>query len=243
MPLWFLGVYAAVVALVPVTIQWHRKHPVRTLVAMAAVLVVVDVIRFAGHAETIGDANTLFVFAFVHQLGYAFGDGTLASWSRRCHGGMVAGAVAVLSILTIFGPYAHSMVAVDSERISNMMPPNACIAALGVLQAGLALLVRPALNRWLGRRGAWKLVVRINAIAMTIFTWHMTAYVIAVGVARGFGVRLLAHRTWTSWLERPLCLPLPAVILAGLVVLFFRYERIMSPRDENGRRAPHGARA
>jgi surface polysaccharide O-acyltransferase-like enzyme len=244
-PLWFLGVYAAVVALVPVTVRWHERRPGAALAGLAAAVAIVDVIRFRYGVEMVGYANTLFVFLFVHQLGYAFGDGTLVRWSRRAHVAMVAAAASVLAVLTTCGPYGHSMVAVPSDHISNMMPPNACIAVLGVLQAGLALLARPALNRRLARRGPWKLVVRVNAIAMTVFTWHMTAYVLAVGAAHVFGIGLLARPTASWWMQRPLWLALPGVFLAGFVAIFARYEHanVVSVADGHGRRARRGASA
>ena len=182
-------------------------------------------IRFVLPFGVAGYANVLFVFLFVHQLGYWYGDGTLTRCSRRVHWCMVGGAVAVLAILTTCGPYPVSMVTVNSESGSNMLPPTVCIAVLGVLQAGLALLLRPALNRLLARRGPWKVVVSANAFAMTVFTWHMTAYVLAVGFLRLFGVGLVAQPTVGWWLERPVWLLVPGCFLAALIAIFSRFER------------------
>ena len=64
---------------------------------------------------------------------------------------------------------------------------------------------------------------------MTIFTWHMTAYVIAVGVMSVFGVGLMHHATAAWWYERPLWLLLPGVILAGLIAVFGRFETSNPP--------------
>jgi hypothetical protein len=116
------------------------------------------------------------------------------------------------------------MVAIRGEGVSNMFPPNACIAALGVFQSGLALVVRPALNRWLQRRRPWKVVVSANAVAMTVFTWHMTAYVAAIALVHVLGGTLLSQPTATWWLQRPLWIALPGVFLAGLITLFARFE-------------------
>ena len=69
--------------------------------------------------------------------------------------------------------------AVEGGRISNMFPPNVCIAAR-CLPGRVALLLRPTLNRWLARRRPWKVVVAANSVAMTVFTWHMTAFVLAM---------------------------------------------------------------
>jgi len=164
------------------------------------------------------------VFMFVHQLGYFFGDGTLTRASRCTHIAMVFGAIAALAVLTTFGPYPVSMVTVQSETGSNMMPPTLCIAVLGILQAGLAMLVRPALNRWLRERRPWKVVVAVNTVAMTIFTWHMTAWVLAMGVLQLLGGHLLGHASTAWWMQRPLWVLLPGVFLAGLIAIFGRVE-------------------
>ena len=165
----------------------------------------------------------MFVFLFVHQIGYWFGDGTLTT-SRRPAVLLALAGLGALIALTTFGPYAHSMVAVEGGEISNMMPPNACIAALGVFQAGLALLLRPYLNRRLANPATWKIVIAVNAIAMTVFAWHMTAYVMAVGAWRVLGHTLLADATEAWWLQRPVWLLLPGVFLAVLVQIFRRFE-------------------
>ena len=43
--------------------------------------------------------------------------------------------------------------------MSNMYPTTACIALLALFQVSIAMLVRPAINRWLERRAAWRGVV------------------------------------------------------------------------------------
>ncbi len=223
-PLWFLGTYAAVVLVAPITLRLHERAPLRTLLAMAAIVLWVDLLRFGLDAGAIGFANLLFVFVFVHQLGYFYGDGTLTRCSRRAQWGLTLGGLGALVLLTTVGPYEHSMVAVQGGEMSNMFPPNACIAALGVFQAGLALLLRPSLNRWLAHRRPWKAVVAANAVSMTVFTWHMTALVMAIGVFQLVGGTLLEQPTAGWWLQRPLWVLLPGVFLAGLIGLFARFE-------------------
>ena len=115
------------------------------------------------------------------------------------------------------------MVSVDGEAGSNMLPTTACIAVLGVLQAGLALLARPYLNRLLARRGAWKVVVSANAVSVTVFTWHMTAWVPAMEALRLASVGLLSRPTATWWLERPLWLVAPGAALLLPIKIFARY--------------------
>jgi fucose 4-O-acetylase-like acetyltransferase len=223
-PLWFMAVYGTVVALAPLIIRLHERSRGGALAVLGAGVVLVDTVRFSFGIDAIGFINILVVFAFVHQLGYFYGDGTLTRCSRRVHWALALGGFGALAVLTTFGPYARSMVAMDGEAISNMMPPNVCIAALGVFQAGLALLLRPALNRLCQRRKPWKLVVAANATAMTVFAWHMTAYVLAVGTVALLGHRLRDHVSVGWWAERPLWLLLPGAFLAGCIALFGRFE-------------------
>jgi hypothetical protein len=223
-PLWFLGVYTAVVLLTPLTMRRHERAPSRTIAAIGGLVALVDLVRFVTGIDAIGMANVLLAFLFVHQLGFFYGDGGLTRCSRRVHWAMAGGAVVVLLALTTFGPYPISMVTVDGEAGSNMLPTTVCIAVLGVLQGALALLLRPALNRWLARRRPWKAVVLANSMAMTVFTWHMTAYVIAVGIMSILGVGLMHHATEAWWYERPVWLLLPGAILAALIAIFGRFE-------------------
>jgi hypothetical protein len=67
-------------------------------------------------------------------------------------------------------------------------------------------------------------VVAANAVAMTVFCWHMTALVAFVGVAQAAGVRLGDEATASWWLTRPLWLAGPAALLALLMAAFARFE-------------------
>jgi peptidoglycan/LPS O-acetylase OafA/YrhL len=223
-PLWFLGVYSAVVALAPLTLSLHQRAPLRTLFGLALLVASVDIIRFAAGDSAIGFANGLLVFLFVHQLGYFYGDGSLIRLGRRAHWAITLGGLGAVVALTNLGPYPHSMVAVQGESVSNMFPPTACIAALGVFQAGLALLLRPTLNRWLSRRRPWKVVVAANSVSMTVFAWHMTGLVLAIGAFDLVGGQLLSDATAVWWRQRPLWLLLPSAFLAGLIAIFARFE-------------------
>ncbi|HEX7132955.1 MAG TPA: acyltransferase [Iamia sp.] len=225
-PLWFLAAYSAVLLLAPVTIRAHRRHPLGTLVALGAGIAAFDALRFTTGEDRWGYATTALVWVAAHQLGYLWRDGTVTGWTRRAQAGLVAGAAATLAVLTTVGPYPASMVAVRGGGISNMFPTTAPIAVLAVLQLGLIALVRPAAERWLARRGPWRAVVAVNAVAMTVFAWHMTALVAVIGAAQGLGLELPATTSATWWLLRPVWLVLPGIVLAGLVGMFARLERV-----------------
>lgn len=224
-PLWFLSVYTGVVLLAPVTARLHRRGRELTLVAMGAIVVLTDLGRLKFGYEDLGWITSAFVWLFVHQLGYFWRDGTLVDGPRRRLWAMVLGGLTALVVLTNLGVYPRSMVSVRGEA-SNMFPTTTCIAALAVLQVGVVLLLRPAAERWLTRRGPWTFTVSVNAVAMTIFTWHMTALVGAIGIYQLAGGHLMTEATGAWWAQRPLWLVLPGVLLAGLLAIFARFELI-----------------
>jgi len=86
------------------------------------------------------------------------------------------------------------------------------------------LLLRPALTRWLQRPGPWRVTILGNAWIMTLFLWHMTAYLVAVLLLwpLGFGQEHEPTARW--WLERPLWIAGPGVLLVALIALLGRFE-------------------
>lgn len=223
-PLWFLGAYLAVVLIAPLAAWTHRAKPIAALVGLGAVVVGLDLARFHLGWTVAGAVNSLLVWVFAHQLGFFWRDGRATGWSARRRASVAAAGLAGLMALTGSGWYSRSMVAVRGEAVSNMFPTTAAIAALAVFQFGLVLLARPALDRLLAHRAVWKATVTVNAVAMTVFTWHMTALVTAIGVWRAAGLELLDEPTATWWAQRPAFLVLPGVFLAVLLAVFARFE-------------------
>ena len=223
-PLWFLGAYLAVVLVAPLTAHLHRARPVLALVGLGGAVLLLDAARFHLGWAAAGTANSLLVWVFAHQLGFWWRDGRATAWSVG-HRLAVAGAgLGALAVLTGSGWYSRSMVAVRGEDVSNMFPTTAAIAALAVFQFGVVLVARPAIERLLARRRVWKATVMLNAVAMTVFTWHMTALVGAIGVWRALGFELLDAPTATWWAQRPVFLVLPGILLAVLLAVFARLE-------------------
>jgi hypothetical protein len=99
----------------------------------------------------------------------------------------------------------------------------------GIWTIGAAMLLRPRLSRWLERPVPWKSTIFLNGTIMTLFLWHMTAYLIAILLLwpLGFGHQVDSTPRW--WMERVLWELVPAVILAGLVAVFGRFERSVRP--------------
>ena len=217
-PLWFLAIYSATTLLVPLTARLHRRLGWRAAAILVGAPFAVDRLRLAG-AGWLAVPGMFLVFVACHQLGYLWRDGQV-----RRPAALAAGAAVVLGLLTTVGGYEPSMVALPG-RPSNMFPTTVCIAVLGALQLGLALWARPALERLAARRRVWLCVIGVNGVAMTIFTWHMTAWVVAAlaweRVIRPLGAT--ADTGW--WATRPIWLVLPGLVLAALVTTFRRLER------------------
>jgi hypothetical protein len=223
-PLWFLAVYVGVVALTPVMARLHEQGREIVPVALGAIVLTADLLRFRHGVEGAGWVTSVAVWVFAHQLGFFWRDGSLLRGGRRTAVAVTLGGVTALVGLTNLGVYPRSMVSVRGEAISNMYPTTACIAGLALFQLGLVLLARPALARWTARRPVWKRVVAVNAVAMTVFTWHMTALVAAIGLWQLGGGELATEADAGWWLQRPVWLVLPGVLLAGLSLAFARFE-------------------
>jgi hypothetical protein len=87
------------------------------------------------------------------------------------------------------------------------------------------LLFRDRLSRWLRRSRPWKATILVNSVIMTLFLWHMTAFLLAVLALWPLGFGQQGDTTTGWWLERPLWVGVPAAFLTGLVALFARFER------------------
>jgi len=158
---------------------------------------------------------------FCHQLGYFWRDGTLPKGGWPLAAAVAAAGFTGLVLLTTFGPYSRSMVAVQGEDTSNMFPTTAPIAALATFQLGLVMLARPRLNAWLQRRGPWRTVVAANGVTMPVFTWHMTALVAFLWLYERVGFALSSEPTAAWWLTRPVWIVGPGLLLAGLLAVIF----------------------
>lgn len=235
-PLWFLGIYLIVVALAPAMIRLHRRYGVAAVVALGAGAAVVDVARLAFGLPLIGYANFALVWLFAHQLGFLYADGTFARCSRRSFKVMAGTGLVGLVALTGSGLYPGSMVGLPGDPASNMDPPSVCILALTLWLVGLAMLLRDRATRWLSGKHAWAAVIGFNSVIMTMFLWHLTAMLIAIGVLYPMGFPQPEAGTAAWWALRPVWLAGLAAALVPLVGIFGRFER---PRlSGGGDRAP-----
>jgi fucose 4-O-acetylase-like acetyltransferase len=243
-PMWFIVVYLVVVAIIPLTIRLHRRFRWAVPAAMIAGALACDVVGFGVDGMRWARyLNIVFVLLLPHQLGHFYGDGTLARLPRKAFWAMAIGGFGMLVVLTTpwlfqvignharfdwfpgIGHYPKSLIGTGTESVSNAYPPTLCYLVQGIGSVGVAMLFRERASRWLQRPRPWKAVVVLNSVIMTLFLWFMTAYLIAIlGLwPLGFGREHVIGPRW--WLERPLWVIVPGVILVGLVALFGKWER------------------
>jgi fucose 4-O-acetylase-like acetyltransferase len=222
-PLWFLLAYLAMVVLAPWTYALHRRFGLAVPVAMLGLVILADALRLGLGVSYVGESTYVVAWLAIHQLGYCWRDGRLPVGSR---GALVwtACALAVVVALTVAGPYDVRMVGANTD------PPTVALMALAATQAGVVLLIQPAVSRWLQQMRPWSVVVAFNAVVLTVFGWHMTAAVIAAVALFPTGVLAQPDVGSASWLLWRLpWLAACAVVLAALVAVFARIE--LRPAD------------
>jgi hypothetical protein len=117
------------------------------------------------------------------------------------------------------------MVGVPGDRVSNMSPPTLALLGHAVWLAGLVLVLRHPVSRWLQRPRVWTSVVAANGLAMTAFLWHLTAMFTATALTAGLGLAQPAVGSATWWLLRPLWFAVLVLLTGGLVLAFRRADR------------------
>lgn len=220
--LWFVGIYLGACAFAPVMRDLHRRWGLRVVGVLVALACIVDVVRFGGGPELVGNLNFALVWLALHQLGFAWRDGLLTTGRGWV---MAVVGFGAMGLAITFGPYPTSMVGLPGEAVSNMAPPTAALLAQGVGMCGLAVVLRPLMARVLGRPRVWRAVVMAGPFAMTAFLWHLTALMAVLLAARGAGVSQPPVASWTWWLTRPLLFTVLALVTGVLVVVFVRFDR------------------
>lgn len=224
-PVWFLSVYIMVTAVVPLTHAAWKRWGFGSFFALVAGAIAVDIATFQFGVPFLKFTNFAFVWLAVHQLGYAWGDGYFAKPARALAWG-IAGLAALL-LLIFVGPYPVAMIGVPGEAITNSMPPTLALLALGIMQAGFALALEPQARRMLGNIRIWTGVVLINGMIMTVYLWHLTAFVLVMVAAYllgGVGLEV-APGSSEWWLARPVWFALYIAVTLPLVMIFARFEQ------------------
>lgn len=232
-PLWFIGIYLAMVAFTPPLLRLHERYGWGAFAGLAGAAAAVDVLRFAAGVPYVEFLNFAFVWLAVHQLGFLRADGRLGVGPalpalRRpalLAGGGLVGAVALVA----FGPYPLSMVGMPGEKVSNMAPPTLALLCHGLWLVGAVELLRAPAARLLARPRAWRTVVAANGVAMTAFLWHLTAMLGVYGAMLALDVPLPEPATAAWWAQTPLRLAFAAALTAVLVAAFRTFERPAAP--------------
>lgn len=237
-PVWFLAVYLLVTALTPLTWRAWQRFGFGSFAALAALALVVDWLTLALGVPYINFANFLFVWVGIHQLGYAWRAGRFASLPRAL--AWFASGLAALALVVGYGPYPVAMIGVPGAEMTNSMPPTLALFALGVAQAGLVLALEGPGRRMLANLRVWTATVLMNGMIMTVYLWHLTAFVlvmVAAWLLGGVGLRVEpGSAEW--WWSRPVWFTLYIAVLLPLIALFARHERAFGPA-RGGRPVPH----
>lgn len=222
-PTWFLAAYVLVVAVTPGTLALWERLGWWSVVGGLALGGLVDYVSISTGQILVGFLNYLIVWATVHQLGYAWRDGELASAGRKVALSVVG--LTGVTLLVAYGPYPVSMIGVGGP-VENSYPTRITMALLGMAQIGVALLAEAPLQRWLQRRRPWTATVAVNARIMSLYLWHLTAMVLVIGASAlmgGVGLGLEpGSGAW--WATRPVWFAVLAAVTAVFVALLGRWE-------------------
>lgn len=219
-PLWFIGIYLAMVAFTPPLLKLHERYGWGAFGGLVAAAALVDVLRFALDVPYVEFLNFAFVWLAVHQLGFLRADGRLTRPYLLAGAGLAGAA-----LLVAYGPYPLSMVGMPGEKVSNMAPPTFALLCHGLWLAGAVEWLRGPVGRWLERPKVWRAVVAANGISMTAFLWHLSAMLGVYGVLLALGTELPAPATGAWWAQLPPRIAAAAVLTAVLVAAFRGFER------------------
>ncbi|MEV0903311.1 acyltransferase family protein [Streptomyces hokutonensis] len=228
MQFWFLPVYLLLSAATPVLHAAHRRWGLRVPVVMGAVAVVADTLVVTVHAPGVGLLNYVLVWGVAYQLGFCWRDKLLTERSA-VPAFLAAGGAVAFAALVRLGPFPVSLILVTGQSPSNTNPPSVAMLAWAVGQAGLALLLAPALRRLLERAQLWRLVRPLGGISMTLYLWHMLPVLIVAGAFYLTGLAPEpAYGSGSWWALRVPWLAVLGVVLVGVVGALGPLERALS---------------
>lgn len=238
--LWFLGVYVLVLAAVPLLARITTvPRLIGSMAAVYAMVAVIDGIRVANPDwSPLGFVN-LAAWLIPGMLGVAY--------RRRLFNtrGALSLGLAMFAInvaLLRFGPYELSLVGIDGQQLKNMFPPSLLLTGHAIMLCAFAIAAAPAITRWAGRPGVWRLAVIGNTGAMTLYLWHMPALLAVhvvfdfLGMARWPGE---SHFLMLSVIQ----VALMAVLVSGLFVMLRPLENDPLPLWDGGNVVRPGPRS
>ncbi|MEU0986521.1 acyltransferase [Streptomyces sp. NPDC005953] len=235
-PLWFIGIYLAMVAFTPLLLKLHERYGWTAFGALVAGAAAVDVARFAFDVPHIAFANFVFVWLAVHQLGFLRADGRIRMPAALAGAGLLGAAA-----LVAYGPYPLSMVGMPGEKVSNMAPPTLALLCHGLWLVGAVELLKNPGTRLVRRPRVWHAVVAANGLAMTAFLWHLTAMLGVYGAMLALDIPLPEPASAAWWVQTPIRIALAAGITALLVATFRTFEHPKATGPGTGGSGPVAA--
>lgn len=202
--LWFLAAYLICQAIVPSMAKLHEAAPYRTVAALAAGAVVVDVFRlglehnpWGFDSNPIGLLNMVFVWGLLQQLGFFYADGFFDRFARWQLVLAAAGCYAAMVLLTHSGPYPVDM-------LTNQNPPMFPLILVGLAHVLLVKAAYPALQRCVRQGWVQKVMFVVGSRAMTIYLWHLPLIIAMFGIALLLRLPFPEPAGMDWWLSRPL---------------------------------------
>ncbi|WP_314324590.1 acyltransferase [Paenarthrobacter ilicis] len=202
--LWFLAAYLICQAMVPLMARFHEQAPYRTLAALAAGAVVVDVVRlgleqnpWGFDSNPIGLLNMVFVWGMLQQLGFLYADGFFDRFARWQLVLAAAACYQAMIPLTHAGPYPVDM-------LTNQNPPMFPLILVGLAHVLLVKAVYPVLQRFVQVGWVQKVMFVVGSRAMTIYLWHLPLIIAMFGITLVLRLPFPEPASAEWWLTRPL---------------------------------------
>lgn len=211
-PLWFLANYTIDTALAPFTFRWFRARPIRFTAVLLVLFGVGEAARFAG-IPFVPELNWVIGWLGFQVAGFAWQAGMLPTGRRLAAAAATFWALAVAAVT--LGPWPAVMLHHGGLEHSPTHPPSTALLLFGLAYSLTAAALAPAVDRWLARSPrAWRRTIAANAVAMSVYLWHMTAGMLVIGLAYLAGLIPTAEAGTSAW-----WLTKVPFLLANLVVL------------------------
>jgi peptidoglycan/LPS O-acetylase OafA/YrhL len=200
---------------------------------LTVVVVAVDCLR--GALPDLANANLVFVWCTVQQLGFLAADGYFSRLSRSGLLGLAVAAHLLLGVVTGLGLYRGNM-------LVNLNPPNLTLFLLGVAQLAAMELARPALGPLAAVGWVRRLLGLVGGRSLTVYLWHLPLLVGMSGLLLLTPVYKPAAGTPEWWWSRPVVVLALVLLLLPVAVAFARLEeRPTAPQAYRCRSASAGA--
>lgn len=201
--LWFLAAYLICQAMVPTMAKFHEAAPYRTVGALAACAVVVDVLRmglernpWGFDSNPIGLLNMVFVWGLLQQLGFFYADGFFDRFARWKLMLAAAGCYITLVPLTHGAPYPVDM-------LTSQNPPMFPLILVGLAHVLFVKAAYPVLQRCVQKGWIQKVMFVVGSRAMTIYLWHLPLIIAMFGIALLLRLPFPEPASAEWWLSRP----------------------------------------